>query len=433
MKQLVKFEFKKIAGSRMAKIILIGAVLINLLFFFIGVSSEIHYSAHIRTLSGITAIRYEQQITDKLKGFLSDDYIAQIKSKAAKIENNPDNQEIDQDATKEKQEEMRENGCTEEEISKLSPVMKLKNDVYLNQMDQYDFIGPVIGLQERLPEIITELKSGNISGIYEQKPGYYNPNAPKPAGTTAEINKLLSMYETVDRPYYYDYYSGWLDFCTNFSKFTAVILGAVIIILLSPVFSQEYGNHTDSLILSAKYGKSKLITAKILSAFVFTTVLYLSFAIFNSALYAAVYGLRGYNCNIQIDGLYYESPYALNFLQFYMVILCLGLIGSLLLTAITLFVSTKGKTPFVCVIISAVILYIPAIDLSETSLITDKMLKLFPFNVINASGSFEICTLYNIFGKMLVQPVMMVIVAILVSALLVPFTVGIFKNHQVTN
>lgn len=433
MRRLIKFELKKIVGNRMALIVLLGAFLMNLLFFFLGVTGQIHYSAQIRALSGITAIRYEQQITQQLKGFLTDDYINKNKSEISKIENNPSNQEIDQDATKIKQEEMRKDGYTEAEIAKLPPVMKLKDDVYLNQMDQYDFVGSVIGRQESLPKIIAELRSGNINGIYENKPGYHNPNAPKPAGTTAEISKLLSMYEKVDKPYYYDYYNGWLEFCTNFSKFTAVILGAVIIILLSPVFSQEYGNHTDSLVLSAKYGKSKLITAKILSAFVFTTVLYLSFAIFNSALYAAVYGLRGYNCNIQIDGLYYESPYALNFLQFYMVILCLGLIGSLLLTAITLFVSTKGKTPFACVIVSAVILYIPAIDLSEISLITDKMLKLFPFNVINTSGSFEIGTLYNIFGKMLVQPVMMVIVAILVSALLVPFTVRIFKNHQVTN
>ncbi len=433
MRQLIKFELKKIVGNRTALIVLLGAFLMNLLLFFLGVTGQIHYSAQIRTLSGITAIRYEQQITEKLKGFLTDDYIAKINSEIYKIENNPGNQKIDQDATKIKQEEMRKDGYTEAEIAKLPPIMKLKDDVYLNQMDQYDFVGSVIGRQERLPEIIAELHSGNINGIYENKPGYHNPNAPKPAGTTAEISKLLSMYEKVDKPYYYDYYNGWLEFCTGFSRFAAIILGAVIIILLSPVFSQEYSSNMDNLVLTAKYGKNKLITAKVLSAFALTTALYLSFAVLNSVLYAAVYGLRGYNCNIQIFGDYFESPYGITFLQFYIVILCLGLIGSLLMTAIALFVSSKSKNSFIGVVTLAAILYIPAIDMSQTSLLADKILKLFPFNVISPSGSFEIGVLYNIFGKMLTQPAMMIIVAVLVSALLVPLSCRIFRNHQVIN
>ena len=103
------------------------------------------------------------------------------------------------------------------------------------------------------------------------------------------------------------------------------------------------------------------------------------------------------------------------------------------MTAITLFVSSKGKNPFVSVVTSAAILYIPAIDMSETSLLADKILKLFPFNVINSSGSFEIGVLYNFFGQMLTQPVMMVIAAILTSALLIPLTCKTFKNHQVTH
>ena len=103
------------------------------------------------------------------------------------------------------------------------------------------------------------------------------------------------------------------------------------------------------------------------------------------------------------------------------------------MAAITLFVSSKVKNPFNSVVISAAILYIPAIDLSATSLLADKILKLFPVNVMNSSGSFEIGVLYNLFGTMLTQPVMMVITAVLVSALLVPFTYRIFRNHQVAD
>lgn len=433
MRQLIKFELKKIVGDRTALIVLLGAFLLNLLFFILGVTGQIHYSAHAQTLNGLDAIHYEQNLTQPFKGFLTDDSINKIKSEMHKIENNPDNLEIDQRATKEKQDLMRNDGSTEEEIAKMSPVMKLKDDVYIHQMDQYDFVLSAIGLQERVPGIISELKSGNINGIYEQRMSAYNPTAPRPAGTEAEINKLLGMYEKVENPYYFDYYTGWLEFCTGFSKTAAIILGVVIVIMLSSVFSQEYSSKTDNLVLTAKYGKNKLITAKILSAFTFTTVLYLFFAVLNSILYAVVYGLRGYNCNIQINGLYYESPYSMTFLQFYIIVLCLGFVGLLFMTGITLLISSRGKNPFISVVTAAAILYIPAVDVSSISLLADKLLMLFPFNVMNSSRSFEIGVLYNIFGHMLTQPVMMALVAALALVISIPLTCRAFKNHQVVH
>jgi K+-sensing histidine kinase KdpD len=105
----------------------------------------------------------------------------------------------------------------------------------------------------------------------------------------------------------------------------------------------------------------------------------------------------------------------------------------LFMTAIALFVSSKSKNSFISVVTLAAILYIPAIDMSQTSLLADKILKLFPFNIISPSGSFEIGVLYDVFGKMLTQPVMMIIAAVLVSALLVPLSCRIFRNHQVIN
>jgi len=123
----------------------------------------------------------------------------------------------------------------------------------------------------------------------------------------------------------------------------------------------------------------------------------------------------------------------MTFLQFYIIVLCLGFVGLLFMTGITLLISSRGKNPFISVVTAAAILYIPAVDVSSISLLADKLLKLFPFNVMNSSRSFEIGVLYNIFGHMLTQPVMMALVAALALVISIPLTCRAFKNHQVVH
>lgn len=52
-----------------------------------------------------------------------------------------------------------------------------------------------------------------------------------------------------------------------------LIMGFLIIVAVSPVFSEEYGCGMDALLLTGKYGKTKCITAKIMASFTFSVVL----------------------------------------------------------------------------------------------------------------------------------------------------------------
>ena len=237
------------------------------------------------------------------------------------------------------------------------------------------------------------------------------------------------MYEQIPTPFYYDYYIGWERLSSGFSWIVAILLGAVIVICLSPVFSQEYSFQTDAIILTSKLGKSKLIVAKLLSSFLFTTAVYLFFAALNLGLYAAVYGLSGSKSPIQLEFFYSQSPYSLTFLEFYLSILGLSYIGLILLTAVTLLISSKGKSPFICVILSALVLYLPLIDLRETSYFAYKIMSLFPVNMMNAADHFELGTLYNLSGIIITQPTMMVMTAFFACLLLVPLTYRSFRSH----
>lgn len=147
--------------------------------------------------------------------------------------------------------------------------------------------------EERLPNIISDLNSGNLDGIYDNILKGPATDKARPVGTSSQVDQLLNMYEQVQVPFYFDYYDGWERMSSSFSIFLALVVSAIIVISLSPVFSDEYSQKTDAIILTTKYGKNKVIVAKLISSFIFTLVVYLFFATVNFILHAAIYGLDG--------------------------------------------------------------------------------------------------------------------------------------------
>lgn len=436
-KSLIYFEFKKIASRRMTIIAVLGTVLLSILFFIFTVSIEMHTSYDseagrtIQELNGLSAIDFEREEMHELKGYLTKEYINKRKSEREVIENNPANLEtIPQEELEQKKNEMKAMGFSEEGIENIRPT-RLKEDAYIDEVDKYDFLRSHVGKIERIPNIITELESRNLEGINENRPGKYQGSVNGNL-TDKEVNKLLKMYRKVNStPTYYDYYFGWERLSRNLSFIFSIILSALVVICLSPVFSQESSLRTDAIILTTRYGKNKLITAKLVSSFLFTTAFYLLIAVIIFGLHAAMYGVSGYNSNIQLEFLYYQSPYNLTFLGLNVWVLALGYIGLLFMAAITLFISSKGKSPFIVVVLSALILYIPMIDLSKISYLADKFISLFPVNIMNANENFELGVFYNLFGYPVGQPIVMIGIAVIISMLLVKFTFSSFKNHQV--
>lgn len=78
-----------------------------------------------------------------------------------------------------------------------------------------------------------------------------------------------SMADKADTPLQYGYYGGWEIIINSFELLMLALLAVCIVV--APVFSGEYQSGTDVVILSAKYGKTKLTTAKIAASFLFGT------------------------------------------------------------------------------------------------------------------------------------------------------------------
>lgn len=101
------------------------------------------------------------------------------------------------------------------------------------------------------------------------------------------------------------YCDGWDKLLSGMGSILSIMICLIVVITLSPVFSEEYALHTDSIIYSARYGRTKLTTSKIIAALEVVIGTYLLYLLLNLVLYGCTYGLQGWNVSIQ-SSLHYD-------------------------------------------------------------------------------------------------------------------------------
>ena len=163
------------------------------------------------------------------------------------------------------------------------------------------------------------------------------------------------MADEVEIPLQYGYYGGWEVIISSFELLLFAVLA--ICIATAPVFAGEYQAGTDAVILSAKYGKTKLITAKIAAAFLFGTAAFILHVLVACGLPLAAFGIDGWDLPLQIANT--VIPYPFTFLQ--AVLINIGIIYLILLAMIglTLFLSAKMKTPYFVLTVLVPLLFLP--------------------------------------------------------------------------
>lgn len=143
----------------------------------------------------------------------------------------------------------------------------------------------------------------------------------------------------------------WMD-TINYFQTTMLFLGLVIVMGVSGVFSEEYSRKTDALLLTSRHGKRLCVRAKLLASFLFTFTCYGGILLTVILPFLINGGLKGWDAGVQLDSLagLYLVPYTLNCGQAALLLMFGGLLGLLMLTAETLFISVLSRTSFVSVI-----------------------------------------------------------------------------------
>lgn len=123
------------------------------------------------------------------------------------------------------------------------------------------------------------------------------------------------------------------------------------------VFSGEYQAGTDAVILSGKYGKTKLTTAKIVAALLFGVLAFTIHILVAFGIPLVAFGMDGWDLPLQINGT--TVPYPLTFLEGTLINLGVIYLVLVAMIGLTLFLSAKMKSPYLVFIVMVPVLFIP--------------------------------------------------------------------------
>ncbi|MFR0986114.1 MAG: ABC transporter permease [Frisingicoccus sp.] len=103
------------------------------------------------------------------------------------------------------------------------------------------------------------------------------------------------------------YVDGWLGVSQDMVRIF-VFLSLVIIIMIAPVFSGEYGG-VIHIILSSKYGKTRCATAKVIAGFAAAIIVTLWILGINTLMAFVLYGNEGMDCSILFAPVLFTEGY----------------------------------------------------------------------------------------------------------------------------
>jgi len=226
------------------------------------------------------------------------------------------------------------------------------------------------------------------------------------------------------------YNTGWLNTCYYMVQ-VIIGIGFLLIVAISPVFSGEYSG-MDALILTSRYGKTKCVSAKVISAFTTAFLITSVFLILNIAVSVISFSTDGLSASVSFAASNRFDTLPVDMSCKTLVIMqCLLAFTSIFgATAITLFVSAVSRNTFVALAFAAVIHVFPlVIPVSEYSPIY-RYLLLFP---VYQGQSLFLLSLggISLFGGSIPYAIIAIPVMLVLTVIGYTLSKGVFSNHQI--
>ena len=247
------------------------------------------------------------------------------------------------------------------------------------------------------------------------------------AYSDAERAYWTEKQAAVGEPLAYGYAGGWGDVlaCLGFFAFAMV----AVCVALTPVFAGEYQDRTDAVLLAARYGRSKLVAAKIVAAFVFATVYFALAALIIMGAALAVFGAEGGDLPVQVLSL--GIPYDLTMAEATWIAVGIAYLITLGFAALTLLLSSKLRSQLAIFVTCAALIFLTGMVPSGGNAVLLHALYLFPLNALNDQVLFNSLVSYQA-GPFAVDLVgLLVGVYALALIVCVPLAARAFRGHQV--
>ncbi len=406
---MIKCEWKKIWGNRLTQLSVIGC---SLFLIFCVYSSIVQIEATDKsgqTFYGMSAIEVmkETQQKTELTQEKVDELVNQYLGYTADSKTNSDNGSL---------------YYLSEDIYKT---------FYLPNRDLLSLITNVYGVPgngSSMKEILEENSGKDFEKARLERDRYYIEMQEKNGKiTSAEADYWKNEVENIQR-YQFGYHKGWsmiLDALT-----WPVLIMMIICIGIAPIFAGEYQSKCDSLILCMKYGKSKLISAKVLAVWLYTTCVYWGISLIYSAVYIGLLGMDGADLPIQLKYPALSVGYQLTMKEAVICALILAYVFTLGIMGVTILMSAVLKNTYGVIIISFLLIIVPTFLTPDAGgYIWSHILYLLPSKI--ADFSFQSYTAYSAGGIVLKWPSMAMLVNAVTAILFSAISYFIFRKHQV--
>lgn len=190
-----------------------------------------------------------------------------------------------------------------------------------------------------------------------------------------------------NQPFYYGWMRGYDIFINNWPMW-GMFICFVISICLAGMFAGETSVRMDALMLSARYGKNKILTAKLLVGISFSIVFALAASLINFLLTGAVYGFEGKEIAAQM----YFPFIAWNVTMGELTVILTGsgILASVLTAALTMLLSARMKSSSPVLIVMFVFVFAPNFFAVSSELKVLRFLyDLLPTELMYSYGSFN--------------------------------------------
>lgn len=406
---LVRYEFIKILRKKATLIVLAVSLLLTAVFFALPVIQFQTYNQN-GVLRGIAGIEYEKEQYEDISVLLTDDYVDQTVSQVQQLFADPDNVGFD----------------GEERF--------LIDDAYWNGIAPRESLLNLIAQNYAEPNVsagyseLAELDASDLTGFYQARQDKIEKVLQDPSNglSQAEAEYWQNMNSRVETPFQYGYFEGWSVIISCFELLVFPVLA--ICIVLCSVFSGEYQAGTDAVLLSSRYGKTKLTRAKITASLLFGLLAFTVHVLVAFGIPLAVYGTDGWDLPLQINGT--TVPYPLTFLEGTLVNLGVIYLVLLAMIGLTLFLSAKMKTPYLVLIVIVPVLFIPMfLSPNGTSGLYNLLVFLTPYQSLTPRFASYIS--YSFGSLVLDSFTCRAVLYAALAAVLLPVSGLGFKKHQV--
>lgn len=417
MKKLIRFEFLKVYKKKSFLCAVVLMMIVLVVFPCLTISENNWIDEDGTEITGIAAIRAKRASLENASGSLNTEKIQSVIANYQYAYSDPANFVRD-DGT---MASWLNNAAFAKYIQPDNDIKFLIDMAFTPKGESYDYYA------------MGSLKLSEAENFYtrrlEKVEEYLNMDYSY--GNYSESDKEYFMHknENIKTPFYYGYNSGW-NKLLGISNVSLMVIALVVCITLAPMFSSEYQTGADAILLSTRYGRNKLIAAKLAASFILTSAVYGLGILVMTTVTLLIYGSGGWNCSLQV--LNFLAPTEANLLQTYLYVLLAGYCMCLFMQGITLLLSAKMDSPFPVIICALVFYFVPSfLPYSRSSRMYNNILNLLPAKMAAAYAALTKYEVFHIPGLNIPYPVMLILTALIAATITLPFAYKGFHKHQV--